>query len=262
MPPEVRSSILEELLWRDVPLVLDRELCDEEEVYDDLETYPLAWPDAALYHHVKPLRYLDVAILRTSRQLYLEGKGILYNNTLGCYVGHPADPASRRFTFPFILHDNFKLRDESTHSVWEARYFSKANINMFCHHENVDVKDDFSGELGSCLRDLSEIVRKAEGWKYVDIQVFHTYDLRSGTINSPRRARDARHAREALSRLRTTRDRQIVNIDGLPQERTAWLPKLMVSCNPYVEMSRIQTSLSDYIEALMSQTDYHLNHAG
>ena len=84
-----------------------------------------------------PIDGLDVRILRTCKQLYAEGKEILYSKTAGCRVGEPyiskCALASGCDKEAYVLHDKHQL-DLSQFPDSVVKYMTKMRITLFAHH--------------------------------------------------------------------------------------------------------------------------------
>ena len=204
---------------------------------------------------------LHPRILRTCKQLYLEGSEILYNNTINCRVGEPylntdQDPQFEAFVLGSPLTrrtGNNGIRNSLPPAV--VHKISKVHVQLFAHQQR-DKRDISQCDMESGIEVLAYAFRSAPAWKHVTIEMIHVY--KSGKFQrEPRAPADSARFESKLHPWRYIRNRTSVTITGVSGNLVDALPAAMTSTAPVADLQLAIDSLREYMTKISSSSFCH-----
>ena len=224
LPVEVRCIILKELLCRSEPIkfqsLLYRRIHNLEEY---LQTQPprILWPE----------------ILATCNQLCLEGTGILYSNTFGCWAGN-IDPAhdDNQHPFPRVLAGKY-YADLDMVPQNAVMCLPTIAFQFYVHPGKTELS-----RLRSSARRFARILRRTDHrWDHVKIQLVCSHAL------GPQQSFDK--ALEPFCHIRKMRD---VEISGTTDAQYGQdLARQMMSNSPVCDLDAMKESLNRFMQSFM-----------
>ena len=240
LPAEVRCLILKELLSLDTPIEylppIDSKFGPHLPEHLDLLLQTTPWTNGRLH----------VYILRTCKQLYLEGAQILYNNTINFRIGEPYEDPRRVLS---VMGRPFRYTLINVPSAVKTK-ISRIHVQIFAHHQRGS-RLDSALNMAAGAKKLTIAIRSVPAWKHIEIEVLHVY--KSDLVQrQPRKPLDNLRAERALNHWRYIRNRSSVSISGIEGNLVSALRSLMVSTEPFVDLDSALGSLNIYIKRVMS----------
>ncbi|KPI35909.1 uncharacterized protein AB675_10493 [Cyphellophora attinorum] len=155
LPSEIRALILRELLTSDEPLFYDR---------DRSKPRPQLWPK----------------VLQTCKQVYEEGRQLLYSNALGIHIGNPNPVGIRVMKYPIGPREygRWVVKEARTHVLAHSYDLdssrSQLGINVVEGFSKISIRIrlDDSNDMETLRLALENIVREApEGpnWAHISL---------------------------------------------------------------------------------------------